>query len=456
MSKDLDELWDDTLSRASLNFSNPGFIQSWLKDTKPTELTENILTIAVPSEFAKNWIETRYKEELYKAWEEVYGAALEIQFTVAQPARLVPETLFPQDGSNSFSQKKRPQEDRVAQIRHLNPRYVFENFIVGTSNRFAHAASLAVAESPSKAYNPLFLYGGVGLGKTHLMQAIAQYVFMHHNNLKICYVSSEAFTNELILAIQEGRTPEFRNRYRSADVLLVDDIQFVAGKDATQEEFFHTFDALHQSSKQIVISSDRPPKEIATLEERLRTRFEWGLICDIQPPDLETRIAILRKKAELEGREVPLEVCEYIAENITTNIRELEGALIRVLAYTSLNSKEVTLATTQEVLRDLLPEKKVTPVTLRGIQEAVAAHYKIGLSDFSSKKRTRSIAFPRQVAMYLCRKLTDLSLPQIGTAFGGRDHTTVLHACSKIESEMGSSPDLARTIEELTKTIREG
>ncbi len=456
MSKDLDELWNDTLSKASLNFSNPGFIQSWLKDTKPTELTEDILTIAVPSEFAKNWIETRYREELYKAWEEVYGAALEIRFTVAQPARLVPEALFPQDGTDPFSQKKRPREDRTLQIRHLNPRYVFENFIVGTSNRFAHAASLAVAESPSKAYNPLFLYGGVGLGKTHLMQAIAQYVFMHHNNLKICYVSSESFTNELILAIQEGKTPEFRNRYRSADVLLVDDIQFVAGKDATQEEFFHTFDALHQSSKQIVISSDRPPKEIATLEERLRTRFEWGLICDIQPPDLETRIAILRKKAEIEGREVPLEVCEYIAENITTNIRELEGALIRVLAYTSLNGKEITLATAEEVLRDLLPEKKVTPVTLRGIQEAVAAHYKIGLSDFSSKKRTRSIAFPRQVAMYLCRKLTDLSLPQIGTAFGGRDHTTVIHACSKIESEIGSNPDLARTIEELTKTIREG
>ena len=455
MDIDLDELWDNTLSRASSQFSNPGFIQSWLKDTKPTDLTDNVLTISVPSEFAKNWIESRYKEELDRAWAEIYGAPSEIRFTVGNSPKLVPETLFPQEAITTSSRKKRNSKDKAAQIKTLNPRYVFENFVVGASNRFAHAASLAVVENPAQTYNPLFLYGGVGLGKTHLMQAIAHYAFSHHHNLNICYVSSETFTNELIVAIQEGRTPEFRNRYRNADILLVDDIQFVAGKDATQEEFFHTFDALHQSSKQIVISSDRPPKEIATLEERLRTRFEWGLICDIQPPDLETRIAILRKKAELEGKQVPLEVCEYIAENITTNIRELEGALIRVLAYASLQGEEITLDITKEILQDLLPEKKVVPVTVQGIKEAVANHYNISISDFSTKKRTRNIAFPRQVAMYLCRKLTDLSLPQIGSAFGGRDHTTVMHACSKIESQIEEDPDVARTINELTKNIIE-
>ncbi|HHY17800.1 MAG TPA: chromosomal replication initiator protein DnaA [Firmicutes bacterium] len=455
MSRNLEELWNDTLSRASLRFSNPGFIQSWLKDTRPTDLKGNILTVAVPSEFAKTWIESRYKDELSRAWKEAYGNRSEIRFTVKQPEKLVPETLFPQEQS-PLPKKKRQSDDRLSQVKSLNPRYVFENFIVGASNRFAHAAALAVAESPSKAYNPLFLYGGVGLGKTHLMQAIAHHVFANHRGLKISYVSSETFTNELILAIQEGNTQDFRNRYRSADILLVDDIQFVAGKDATQEEFFHTFDALHQASKQIVISSDRPPKEISTLEERLRTRFEWGLICDIQPPDIETRIAILRKKAELEGRQVPLDVCQYIAERIPTNIRELEGALIRVLAFTALHKKEVNLPVTQEVLRDLLPEKKAVPVTIDAIQEAVANYYRISLSDFSAKRRTRNIAFPRQVAMYLSRTLTDSSLPQIGQNFGGRDHTTVLHAYTKIESEKESNPEFEQTLEELIKVIRGG
>jgi chromosomal replication initiator protein len=455
MIRNLEELWNDTLSRASLRFSNPGFIQNWLKDTRPTDLKGDILTVAVPSEFAKNWIESRYKDELARAWKETYGNRSELRFTVKQPEKLVPEALFPQEQA-PVQKRKRTSDDRLSQVKSLNPRYVFENFIVGASNRFAHAAALAVAESPSKAYNPLFLYGGVGLGKTHLMQAIAHHVFVHHQNLKISYVSSETFTNELILAIQEGSTQEFRNRYRSADILLIDDIQFVAGKDATQEEFFHTFDALHQASKQIIISSDRPPKEISTLEERLRTRFEWGLICDIQPPDIETRIAILRKKAELEGRQVPLEVCQYIAERIPSNIRELEGALIRVLAFTALQKKEVNLHIAQEVLRDLLPEKRAVPISIDAIQEVVAGYYNISISDFSAKRRTRNIAFPRQVAMYLCRTLTDSSLPQIGHNFGGRDHTTVLHACSKIESERETNPDLDRSLDELIKLIREG
>ncbi len=458
MLKNLEDIWNDVLSRASMRFSNPGIIQNWLKDTKPVALEGKVLNVAVPNEFAKTWIETRYKEELTKVWHEIYGNQCELVFLVSQPEKLLPKSpaLFPQDVQTIMPKKKRHSEDKIDQLRVLNARYVFDNFVVGACNRFAHAASLAVAESPSKAYNPLFIYGGVGLGKTHLMQAIAHYVFANYRRLKVSYVSSERFTNELITAIQDGNTPQFRNRYRSADVLLVDDIQFVAGKDATQEEFFHTFDALHQASKQIVISSDRPPKDIATLEERLRTRFEWGLICDIQPPDIETRIAILRKKAELERRDVPFEVCQYIAERIQTNIRELEGALIRVLAFTALQQKEITLEITQQVLRDLLPDKKTVPITNDTIQQVVSNYYDIPLSAFAARRRTRNIAFPRQIAMYLCRMLTDASLPQIGKNFGGRDHTTVLHACSKIESERKTNAELNQVIEELTERIKKG
>lgn len=452
--RSLEEAWNDALSLAASRLTSPSF--SWLKDTRPANLNGNVLTITVPSEFAKNWIESHYKEELTAAWRQVSGTQCELRFTVMQQEKLVPGTLFPPTSPQQQVKKRKAAEEGSQYIKNLNPRYVFENFIVGASNRFAHAAALAVAESPSKIYNPLFIYGGVGLGKTHLMQAIAHYVLSHHPGLKVSYVSSETFTNELILAIQEGTTQEFRNRYRGVDLLLIDDIQFVAGKDATQEEFFHTFDALHQASKQIVISSDRPPKEISTLEERLRTRFEWGLICDIQPPDIETRIAILRKKAEIEGRHVPLDVCQYIAERIPTNIRELEGALIRVLAFTALQKKEVTLDVAKEVLRDLLPERRQTPITVDLIKKVVADYYNIDVGDFSAKRRTRNIAFPRQVAMYLCRTLTDASLPRIGEQFGGRDHTTVLHACEKLEAERKQNPALEETIQCLIKKIKEG
>lgn len=454
MARNLDQAWMDTLHRAAARLSTPSF--NWLKDTKPESLKANTLTVTVPSEFAKNWIESHYKEELGRAWKESWGSSCDLKFTVAAQEKMIASALIPGDAVVPREKKRKNSEDISQYLKGLNPRYVFENFIVGASNRFAHAAALAVSEAPSKVYNPLFIYGGVGLGKTHLMQAIAHYVIAHHPNFKVCYVSSETFTNELILAIQEGTTAEFRNRYRGVDLLLIDDIQFVAGKDATQEEFFHTFDALHQASKQIVISSDRPPKEISTLEERLRTRFEWGLICDIQPPDIETRMAILRKKAEIEGREVPIEVCQYIAERIPSNIRELEGALIRVLAFTALQKRPVTLEVTREVLHDLLPEKKPVPITIDVIKKVVAEHYGLELGDFTAKRRTRNVAFPRQVAMYLCRTLTDASLPRIGEQFGGRDHTTVLHACDKVDAERKHNQALEETLEALMAKIKEG
>ena len=313
----------------------------------------------------------------------------------------------------------------------LNPKYTFETFVTGSSNRFAHAAAMAVAESPGKVYNPFFMYGGVGLGKTHLMHAIGNRVLQNHPEMRVLYVSSEQFTNEIIRAIQEGKAELFRQKYRTIDVLMVDDIQFLSGKQSTQEEFFNTFNALHVADKQIILSSDRPPREVQKLEDRLRSRFEGGLITDIQAPDLETRIAILKNKALLDHVDVPNDVLMFIANRIDSNIRELEGALTRVVAYASLIKKPVTTEVVAEALKDVFPNNHKKEVTLEVIQEIVTTYFKIRIEDLHSKKRTRSIAFPRQIAMYLCRELTDTSLPQIGNFFGGRDHTTVLHAYDK-------------------------
>ncbi len=336
----------------------------------------------------------------------------------------------------------------------LNPKYLFDTFVIGSGNRFAHAASLAVAEAPAKAYNPLFIYGGVGLGKTHLMHAIGHYVREHKPDAKVVYLTSEKFTNEFINAIMENKTAEFRNKYRTVDVLLIDDIQFIAGKESTQEEFFHTFNALHEENKQLVISSDRPPKEIPTLEDRLRSRFEWGLITDITPPDLETRIAILNKKAKAEGLDIPNEVMMYIANQIDTNIRELEGALIRVVAYSSLVNQDIDASLAADALKDIIPSKKPKIITTQHIMEVVGEKYNVKIEEFIAKKRTKSIAFPRQIAMYLSRELTDLSLPKIGDEFGGRDHTTVLHAHDKISKLLVDDTVLTKEIEEIKETLK--
>ena len=335
----------------------------------------------------------------------------------------------------------------------LNPKYTFNSFVIGNSNRFAHAASLAVAEAPAKAYNPLFIYGGVGLGKTHLMHAIGHYILESNPNAKVVYVSSEKFTNELINAIKDDKNEEFRSKYRNVDVLLIDDIQFIAGKERTQEEFFHTFNALHDANKQIILSSDRPPKEIPTLEDRLRSRFEWGLIADIQVPDFETRMAILKKKADVENLNVANDVMGYIASKIKSNIRELEGALIRIIAYSSLTNREVSVDLATEALKDIISKKQGKHVTIDAIQDIAASYYNLRIEDLKSQRRTRSVAYPRQIAMYLSRKLTDMSLPKIGEEFGGRDHTTVIHAYEKISENLKTDDTLQHTVNNITKKL---
>ena len=335
----------------------------------------------------------------------------------------------------------------------LNPKYTFDSFVIGNSNRFAHAASLAVAESPAKAYNPLFIYGGVGLGKTHLMHAIGHYILQNNPNSKVVYVSSEKFTNELINSIKDDKNEEFRQKYRNVDILLIDDIQFIGGKERTQEEFFHTFNALHDANKQIILSSDRPPKEIPTLEDRLRSRFEWGLIADIQIPDFETRMAILKKKAEVENLNVPNEVMVYIATKIKSNIRELEGALIRIVAYSSLTNRQITVELATEALKDIISKKQGKNITISIIQDIVSSYFDLRVEELKSQRRTRNVSNPRQIAMYLSRKLTDMSLPKIGEEFGGRDHSTVIHAYEKISDNLKTDESLQHTVADIIKKL---
>ncbi len=354
-------------------------------------------------------------------------------------------------GNHNLAKEKKA--DRAN--RNLNPKYVFDSFVVGNSNRMAHAASLAVAESPAQAYNPLFLYGNSGLGKTHLMHSIGHFILDKNPDAKVLYVTSETFTIELINSIQNNKNEEFRNKYRNIDVLMIDDIQFISKKEGTQEEFFHTFNALYESNKQIIISSDRPPKEIKTLEDRLRSRFEWGLIADVQPPDYETRIAILRKKAERDHITVPDDVMAYIAKNIASNIRELEGALTRIVAFATLTNQDISIALAENSLKDIFSENASTPLTPDLIQQVVAEHYNIRVEDIQGSKKPKNIAFPRQVSMYLCRKLLDISLPKIGESFGGRDHTTVIHAITKIEKQLETDTALQKTIHQLEKEIKE-
>ena len=441
---DVHAIWQRCVDDVQARLATPAS-RAWFEETEPLALTDDAITLRAPNSFAKEWLEHRYANLLQDALRRACGRELRL------------EILTGGGGAGPLTIPPPPAPAEVTQDAHqasLNPRYTFETFVIGASNRFAHAAAMAVAEAPASAYNPLFIYGGAGLGKTHLLHAIGKHSRDLYPHLRVKYVSSETFMNDFINAIKDDRAEAFQRHYRDCDLLLVDDIQFLENKERTQEEFFHTFNALHNANRQIVISSDRPPKKIATLEDRLRSRFEWGLITDIQPPDLETRIAILRKKAEMDHLTAGEDVLSYIASRVESNIRELEGALIRVIAYASLNQTTATLDLAEEVLSHLFPTTGAEPVRTDTILAETAAYFGVVVNDLRSQNRSRPIVQARQIAMYLVRDLTDLSLPKIGEIFGGRDHTTVLHACQKVVRQLSEKRQVYHQIQDLTARIR--
>ena len=441
-TSDAAQRWQQILNTIQAEIPETSF-NTWFLSLKFLQVQNSQLIVEAPTVFIRNILTSRYTNMLNNAAAMHSNGKYSVRLVIANEINL-------QEADNVPA-----AEAIVAPSNMLNPQYTFESFVVGASNRFAHAASLAVAEQPADAYNPLFLYGGVGLGKTHLMHAIGHFIHQQNPNTKLLYITSENFTNELITAIAKKTNQEMRDRFRNVDVLMVDDIQFIAGKTSTQEEFFHTFNQLHSSGKQIIISSDRPPKEIPTLEERLRSRFEWGLIADIQKPDYETRVAILRKKAESERIAVDDEVLHFIAEKIESNIRELEGAFIRVTAFSSLTGSEISVRLAEEALKNILMVRDPKRTTPEMIMQVVAKHYQLTEADMLSGRRNQEIALPRQIAMYLSRELTNLSTPRIGSAFGGRDHTTVIHACKKISKLLESDKNLSDTIDQLTESIHQ-
>ncbi len=445
---DLAELWSEVIATADAP------TKAWLRRTQPLDMHGSTLMVAVGDETTRERIETRLRPHIEDRLSDICGQSTHLAVMINPelvaepelPSAPAPEESLPAPRTTA----RRP---RTPDVR-LNPRYTFESFVAGSSNRFAHAAAAAVAETPGKSYNPLMIYGPSGLGKTHLLHAIGHYVTNYYEQLRVKYVSTEELTNDFINAISSNRTAEFRSSYRDVDVLLVDDIQFLEAKIQTQEEFFHTFNTLHNAQKQIVMTSDRPPKLLEALEPRLRSRFEWGLMTDVQPPDLETRIAILRKKVAWQRLTAGTQVLELIASRIPTNIRELEGALTRVAALASLNQQEITIDLAEKVLSDLMPDA-ATPVDAQTIMDAAAGYFKITIEDLTGSSRVANIATARQIAMYLCRELTDMSLPKIGQKFGGRDHSTVLHAVRKINDKIGMDRDLFNQVTELTNQIKQ-
>ncbi|MDP3143447.1 MAG: chromosomal replication initiator protein DnaA [Candidatus Omnitrophota bacterium] len=440
------EIWDKAQNIIRDKIGNTSY-DTWIATLRAKDGSPNSLLLEAPDEFFKNWVEEHYRAIIQDSLQQIHNRPVEIEF-ITNP-KILEETTH-----NKLSKLEIGFQAVAPTSQALNPRFTFEGFVEGSSNRFAHAACLAVAESPAKAYNPLFIYGGVGLGKTHLMQSITHHIINKNPAIKSCYITSERFTNELIGAIQHRTTAQFRQKYRNIDILMVDDIQFIAGKESTQEEFFHTFNVLYDNHKQIVISSDRQPKSIANLEERLSSRFSWGLITDIQPPDFETRVAILRKKIEREPIKVPDEVILFIAQEIKSNIRELEGALVRVLAYSLMEEKLVSLALCREILKDMVRESH-KKISIELIQKIVADNFSVPTNDLKSKRRNKNIVLPRQIAMYLSRELTNLSLPEIGVGFGGKDHTTILYSWNKIKEGLKKDGNLKNIIERITNTIQQ-
>jgi chromosomal replication initiator protein len=433
-------LWDDVLAKVESKVNRHSFA-TWFRPTTSLGLQGATLHVRVPNAQFKDWLAKNYQGVIAEALDELGRGEVHVLFDCDAEAGTVTETTAAAD-------RETPT------LAALNPKYTFESFVVGSSIQFAHAAARAVAEIPSKSYNPLFLYGGVGLGKTHLMHAIGHYIqARNRSSLNLLYISSDRFINEMINAIRFDRLPAFRHKYRAIDVLLVDDIQVIAGKDRTQEEFFHIFNALHDAQKQIVISSDCPPRQIPTLEERLHSRFEWGLIADIQAPDIETKVAILRKKAEAERVQIPENVALFIASKVKTNIRELEGSLIRLIAYASLTGRDIDLSLAQEVLKDLLHTEE-KPITIEMIQKFVADHYNVKLTELKAKNNSKSVAEPRQIAMYLTKTLTDASLPEIGKGFGGKHHSTVIHSIRKIDTMRKRDPEFDRLINSFVQSFK--
>jgi chromosomal replication initiator protein len=447
---DLAAVWQRTIDGLD-DDSLPPQHRAWVSLTRPLAIIEDTALLAAPNDFAKEVLDSRLRPLITAALSRQLGRDIRVAVTVEpQPADI--PALPEQPDSAPILFEREPV--RLAEPARLNEKYTFDTFVIGASNRFAHAAAVAVAEAPAKAYNPLFIYGESGLGKTHLLHAIGHYAQHLYTGARVRYVSSEEFTNDFINSIRDGKAEGFRRRYRDVDILLVDDIQFLANKEQTQEEFFHTFNTLHNANKQIVISSDRSPKQLTTLEDRLRNRFEWGLITDVQPPELETRIAILRKKAAQERLSTSPDVLEYIASKISTNIRELEGALIRVTAFASLNRQPVDLSLAEIVLKDLIPDNAQPEINVATIMGVTASYFGLSLDDLCGTSRSRLLVTARQIAMYLCRELTDMSLPKIGQAFGNRDHTTVMHADRKIRSLMAERRSIFNQVSELTNRIK--
>ena len=437
-----DSLWTEVSDRlkGALNDTTFG---TWFGDVSARELNERAFVLSVPNDFTRDWIEGHFLDLIGAAVRDATGDEKEISLFVEREV-----------------EPSGPIEDAPKQTARrafeMSQKYTFDSFVIGSSNRFAHAAALAVAEAPAQAYNPLFIYGGTGLGKTHLLQAIGQYVGAHSRALSVRYITSETFMNDFINSLRDKRIEGFKQRYRTYDLLLIDDIQFLEHKERIQEEFFHTFNSLYEAGRQIVISSDRPPREISTLEERLRSRFEWGLITDIQPPDLETRIAILRKKVKTDGIHVPdPQVLTFIAGRVSTNIRELEGALTRVVAFSSLTARPMTVELAQDVLKDVFPQGQAPEVSIERIQTAVSDRFGLSMEELCGDRRSQNIVYPRQVAMYLSRELTDASLPKIGREFGGRDHTTVIHATSKIARMIREDRSVYNLVQELTARVKQ-
>lgn len=465
MATELDSVWEKSLDRIKSSLSAPAF-NTWFKNTEPVAIHEGSFVISTPNKFTKEWIESRHLGLIKTALQETMGsegAGLDVKVTVRREHAGQPSSPTQVDDSPAGTAatadpvrvERRAGAPRVGPSGQFNPRYVFDTFVVGESNRFAHAAAIAVAEKPAAAYNPLFLYGGSGLGKTHLLHAIGVYGSSLFPDMRVKYVTGETFTNEFIQSIMNTAALPFRKKYRDVDLLLIDDIQFIVGKEQTQEEFFHTFNVLYEAHKQIVVSSDRPPKEMPTLEDRLRSRFEWGLIVDIQPPNLETRMAILQKKAELSGIDISDEVVHFIASKRQLNVRELEGALTRVAAFADLTDSQIDVSLTKDILKEILPEARPKKVTLRLIINECSKYFGVSAADITGNSRLRQIVYPRQVAMYLARELTDVSLPKIGEDFGGRDHTTVMHSVGKITAAMKKNQETKAQVQELINRIKQ-